>query len=73
MDCHYIRDQLKAKKVSPTYIHTTKQAVDIFTKALSVSQHRHLLSKLGVFNLFQHPTTGGVWEGLHRVVHLAAI
>jgi len=56
IDCHYIRDQLKAKKTSPTFVHTKEQLADVFTKALSVQQHKLFLSNLGVFNLFQHPT-----------------
>ncbi|GJY58949.1 retrovirus-related pol polyprotein from transposon TNT 1-94 [Tanacetum coccineum] len=48
VDCHYVRDQLKAGKIKPSYIHTKSQLADVFTKVVSVDQHTKLLSKLGV-------------------------
>jgi len=60
IDYHYIRDQLTAKRIQPTYVSSHKQLADIFTKPLPVSQHQYLLSKLGVCSSFQHSTLGGV-------------
>ncbi|GKC17380.1 cysteine-rich receptor-like protein kinase 8 [Tanacetum coccineum] len=48
VDCQYVRDQLKAGKIKPSYIHTKSQLTDVFTKVVSVDQHTKLLSKLGV-------------------------
>nr|GEY32777.1 cysteine-rich RLK (receptor-like protein kinase) 8 [Tanacetum cinerariifolium] len=48
VDCHYVRDQLKAGKIKPTYVHTKTQLADVFTKLVSVDHHTKLLSKLGV-------------------------
>lgn len=48
IDCHFIRDQAQAGLVQPTYIPTSKQLADVFTKQLSVTQHQALLGKLGV-------------------------
>jgi len=56
VDCHYIRDQLLANIIQPTYVSSHDQLADIFTKPLSVSQHQYLLSKLGVFSSLQHST-----------------
>ncbi|GJW52714.1 retrovirus-related pol polyprotein from transposon TNT 1-94 [Tanacetum coccineum] len=48
VDCHYVRDQMKAGKINPTYTHTKSQLADVFTKVVTVDQHNKLLSKLGV-------------------------
>jgi len=58
VDCHYIRDQLTAKRfwLQPPYVSSQDQLADIFTKPLPVSQHQYLLSKLGVLSTFQHST-----------------
>ena len=44
VDCHYIRDQLIANRIQPTYVTSQEQLVDIFTKPLPISQHKYLLS-----------------------------
>lgn len=46
--CHFIRDQVNSHVVSPTYIPSTSQVADIFTKILPISQQSSLLHKLGV-------------------------
>ena len=56
LDCHFVRDQFKAGLIHPSYVHTSQQLADIFTKALPVAQHQKPLSKLGVSHLFQPPT-----------------
>ena len=48
VDCHYVRDQLKACKINPSYVNTKSQVADVFTKVVTVDQHNKLLSKLGV-------------------------
>ncbi|GJV02811.1 retrovirus-related pol polyprotein from transposon TNT 1-94 [Tanacetum coccineum] len=49
VDCHYVRDQVKDGKVKPTYLHTSKQLANVFTKILTSEQHNSLLNKLGVY------------------------
>nr|GEX33766.1 putative reverse transcriptase domain-containing protein [Tanacetum cinerariifolium] len=48
VDCHYVRDQLKAGKIKPSNVHTKSQLADVITKLVSVDQHTKLLSKLRV-------------------------
>ncbi|XP_021836873.2 uncharacterized mitochondrial protein AtMg00810-like [Spinacia oleracea] len=48
IDCHFIRDKATEGVIKPTYISTTEQLTDVFTKLLPTKQQRHLLSKLGV-------------------------
>ncbi|GJV70209.1 cysteine-rich receptor-like protein kinase 8 [Tanacetum coccineum] len=51
VDCHFVRDLMKAGKINPSYIYTKSQLADIFTKVVTVEQHNKLLSKLEVCEL----------------------
>ncbi|GJZ44742.1 hypothetical protein Tco_0592338, partial [Tanacetum coccineum] len=48
VDCHFVRDKMKAGKINPSYTHTKSQLADVFTKVVTVEQHNKLFSKLGV-------------------------
>ena len=48
IDCRFIRDKAQEGVIKPTYVPSSKQLADIFTKQLPVSQHNIILSKLGV-------------------------
>ena len=48
IDCHFIREQAVEGNINPTYVPTTEQVADVFTKILTVGQHQILLNKLGV-------------------------
>ena len=50
VDCHFVRDAIVEGLISPSYVPTTSQLADIFTKALGKSQFDYLLSKLGIFD-----------------------
>lgn len=49
VDCHYVRQQVLAKKLVLQYIPTIDQVADIFTKPLSVSRFLYLKDKLMAF------------------------
>lgn len=51
VDCHFIRDAIQEGLLAPSYVPTTVQLVDIFTKALGKKQFDFLLSKLGIYDL----------------------
>lgn len=34
IDCHYVRDRVQACHVKPSYVHSTQQVPDVFTKVL---------------------------------------
>lgn len=38
--------------MQPMYLNTTEQPADLFTKGLTSVQHRYLLDKLGMKNVF---------------------
>ena len=59
IDCHFIREKLQKGLIKVEYISTKEQPADVLTKGLSRLQHEHLLSKLGVLNIFAPPSLKG--------------
>ncbi|KAL8106673.1 hypothetical protein AgCh_023429 [Apium graveolens] len=59
IDCHIVREKLQKGVISTAYIASKEQPADLFTKALSSSSLVHLMSKLGVLNLFPTPSLRG--------------
>ncbi len=49
IDCHFVRDQLKANIIATDHVTTKLQIADIFTKALGQDRFLFLLHKLGRF------------------------
>nr|GEZ47711.1 hypothetical protein [Tanacetum cinerariifolium] len=66
--CHYVRDQLKARIIKPSYVHRKSQLADVFTKVVYVDQHTKLLSKLGVSEAINSQIKGGVQKKGVRIV-----
>ncbi|KAF3646374.1 putative adenylate isopentenyltransferase 5, chloroplastic-like [Capsicum annuum] len=54
INCHFIRDKIKNGLIKALYVQSSDQLADLLTKGLSLAQHTHLLSKLGVLNIL-HP------------------
>ncbi|KAJ4751619.1 Retroelement pol polyprotein-like [Rhynchospora pubera] len=52
LDCHFVRDQLRAGCIAAAYTRSSEQLADIFTKALGKQQFHYLLGKLGICNLY---------------------
>ncbi|KAJ0511272.1 putative RNA-directed DNA polymerase [Helianthus annuus] len=61
MDCHFVRERVESKEITPAYIQSHLQMADLYTKPLGRHQLRFLLHKLGITNLHA-PTRGGVLE-----------
>ncbi|GJY34166.1 retrovirus-related pol polyprotein from transposon TNT 1-94 [Tanacetum coccineum] len=59
IDCHFVRDKIKAGQILPTYISTKQQWANILTKGLSKPLHYNCLSKLGMCNPYMLPTYKG--------------
>lgn len=51
IDCHLVCDVFYSRFLSPHYIHSSLQPVDILTKALPPSSFHFLLLKLGICDL----------------------
>lgn len=56
IDCHFVRDKIKERKIQAEYISTKDQQANLLTKGLGYAQHSYLLSKLRVLNVL-HPTS----------------
>ena len=55
IDCHFIRERQDGM-VKTEYIASKDQMADIFTKALGKQLHSDMLFKLGMLDIFHHPT-----------------
>jgi hypothetical protein len=64
IDCHLIREKIQARMIQTSYIRTTQQPADLFTKPLSFTQFENLLSKLGIINIHSN-LRGSVKEIKH--------
>lgn len=53
IDCHFVREKIKSGLVQSHFISTTSQLADVLTKSLGTKQHQSLVSKLGLFNVFE--------------------
>ncbi|GKA77188.1 retrovirus-related pol polyprotein from transposon RE1 [Tanacetum coccineum] len=56
IDCHIMRDKVKAGQILSQYISTKNQLADILTKGLSRPLHYTCLTKLGTCNPYTLPT-----------------
>ena len=59
LDCHFIWEKIQQGLLKTSYLHTSKQLADIFTKPLASEHFQHLLCKLGMIDIHT-PTWGGV-------------
>nr|GEZ37617.1 uncharacterized mitochondrial protein AtMg00810-like [Tanacetum cinerariifolium] len=56
IDCHFVRDKIKAGQITISYIPTNAQAVDILTKALTSYPFHKCIAKLGMCDPYTLPT-----------------
>lgn len=56
IDCHFIRERLQEGMIKTKYVASKEQMADIFTKALGKQLHNDMLFKLGMLDIFHHPT-----------------
>ncbi|GJZ92376.1 retrovirus-related pol polyprotein from transposon TNT 1-94 [Tanacetum coccineum] len=59
IDCHFVRNKIKAGEILPSFVPSKSQVADIFTKGLSRVLHYNCLSKLGICNPYSIPTCRG--------------
>ena len=52
IDRHFIKEKIEGNIVDLSHIPTGHQTTDIFTKALARKPFDHLVSKLGLFNIY---------------------
>ncbi|GKD51611.1 homogeneously-staining region, partial [Tanacetum coccineum] len=59
IDCHFVRDKIKAGIICPTFIPTHHQAADVLTKGLSKALFYSCISKFGMCDPYTLPTCRG--------------
>lgn len=59
IDCHFVRDKIKAGQILPTFVPTTSQTADLLTKALHAPPFHKCLTKLCMCALAHCPLRGG--------------
>jgi len=64
IDCHLIREKIQVGMIQTSYIQTTHQPTDLFSKPLSSTQFENLLNKLGIINIHSN-LKGSVKEIKH--------
>jgi hypothetical protein len=62
IDCHLIREKLQSGILKLMPVSSQDQVADFFTKALLPKTFNALLSKLGLINIYQPPTCGGLLQ-----------
>jgi len=60
IDCHLFREKLQSGILKLLFVSSQDQVADFFTKALLPKTFNVLLSKLGLINIYQPPTCGGI-------------
>ncbi|GJS06696.1 hypothetical protein Tco_0363492 [Tanacetum coccineum] len=68
VDCDYVRDQVKAGTVKPSYEPCKAQVAYVFTKVLKVDKHQKLLNKLGVSSSSHSPFKGEYRSAIGYIV-----
>jgi hypothetical protein len=67
IDCHLIREKLHSGILKLLPVSSQDQVADFFTKALLPKTFHALLSKLGLINIYQPPTCGGILLSDHNI------
>ena len=52
IDCHFVRDMVIKEVICTSYIQSSEQLADIFTKGLSVGVFRDLCTKLDMIDIY---------------------
>jgi hypothetical protein len=60
VDCHFIREKVKAKEIETPYVKSQDQLADIFTKCLIPKTFEEITSKLGLIDIYNPSLMGSV-------------
>jgi hypothetical protein len=60
IDCHLVREKLQSGLMKLLHVPSKLQLADFFTKALLPLPFTSLVSKLGLLDIYQPPTCGGI-------------
>ena len=59
VDCHFIRKKIASGCMTTSFVNSSDQLADIFTKSLQGPRIQFICNKLGAYNLYA-PALGGV-------------
>jgi hypothetical protein len=62
IDCHIVRDKLHAGILKLQLVSSKDQLADFFTKSLLPQPFGILLSKMGLIEIYQPPSCGGILD-----------
>lgn len=68
IDCHFTREKIQEGLIVTAYLPSTEQPADLFTKGLGRSLHMHLMSKLGMKNIFIASSLRGSMKEIKKCV-----
>ena len=66
IDCHFIREKIQSGLVHTLNLSSIEQHADILTKGVRKLKHDHLVSKLGLKNIFIQPSLKGGIEHMEE-------
>ncbi|KAL0374745.1 UNVERIFIED_CONTAM: Retrovirus-related Pol polyprotein from transposon RE2 [Sesamum radiatum] len=62
LDCHLVRDAYREGFIAPSYVRSSLQLADVFTKILPLKSFGSMIAKLGLVSFDSSPTCGGCWN-----------
>ena len=52
VDCHCVREKIQAKEIETPFVKSQDQLADVFTKGLGTRVFEDIISKLGLFDIY---------------------
>ena len=52
VDCHFIREKIASRCMTISFVNSSDQLADVFTKSLRGPRIKYICNKLGVFDLY---------------------
>ena len=52
VDCHFIREKIPLECMTTSFVNSSDQLADVFTKSLRSTRIKYICNKLGVFDLY---------------------
>ena len=60
VDCHFIREKIASRCMTTSFVNSSDQLADIFTKYLRCLRIQYICNKLGAYDTFMLQLEGGV-------------
>jgi hypothetical protein len=60
VDCHFIREKIQAKEIETSFVKSSDQLADVFTKGLYPNAFKNITNKLGLYDIYNPSLRGSV-------------